>query len=60
MKNKEEIKKYMNIVEKFISKRLPKRDIKIQGNHEYKENNCVGIQSLMGSILSQMKSKNIE
>jgi hypothetical protein len=43
-----------------LDERLPKRDIKMQGNHENKENKVVETQSHMESILSQLESTNIE
>jgi hypothetical protein len=43
-----------------LDERLPKGDIKMQGNHENKENNSVEPQSHMGNISTQLGSMNIE
>jgi hypothetical protein len=43
-----------------LDERLCKGDLKIQGNHENKENKVVENQSHMGSILSHLESTNIE
>jgi hypothetical protein len=66
--NKEEIQKSMKELQNSMSsmifhaldERLCKGDLKIQGNHENKENKVVENQSHMGSILSHLESTNIE
>jgi hypothetical protein len=40
-----------------LDERLPKGELKIQGNHGNKENNGVETQSHMGSIFSHLERK---
>ena len=47
-------------IENILLERPSKRDVEMQGNHDYKEKHVVKNQSRMGSILSQLESTNFE